>query len=102
MFSGDGNYKGEDSDVNINVAMAEGRLGGVNLQVGRLDDVFADGYIYDGEHDAVRVSYGDRIYVAGAYGKPTDLNEDETVFKNSGRPKSAPIRAPLSTVKSAT
>ncbi len=81
MFSGDGNYKGEDSDVNINVAMAEGRLGGVNLQVGRLDDVFADGYIYDGEHDAVRVSYGDRIYVAGAYGKPTDLNEDETVFK---------------------
>ncbi|MGI6263016.1 MAG: S-layer homology domain-containing protein [Succiniclasticum sp.] len=74
-------YKGEDNDVNVNVAMAEGRLGGVNLQLGRIDDVFADGYIYDGEQDAVRASYGDKVYVAGAYGKPTDANEDEMTFE---------------------
>ena len=76
-------YKGEDNDVNVNVAMVDGRLGGVNVQAGRIDDVFADGYIYDGEHDAIRASYGDKVYIAGAYGKPTDLNEDldEALFK---------------------
>ena len=80
FFNGNGdgeNYAGEDTDVNVNVAMLDGRLGGVNIQAGRIDDVFADGYIYDGEHDAIRASYGDKVYVAGAYGKPTDLNEDE-------------------------
>ena len=63
--------------------MMDGRLGGVNVQAGRIDDVFADGYIYDGEHDAIRASYGDKVYIAGAYGKPTDLNEDldEALFK---------------------
>ena len=38
--------------------------------------MFADGYIYDGEHDAIKLSYGDKWYVSGAYGKLTDLNED--------------------------
>ena len=60
----------------LNMAKAEGRLGGLNVIAGRDDDEFADGYIYDGEYDAVKVSYGDKYYVSGAFGKLTDLNED--------------------------
>ncbi|MBR2183720.1 MAG: S-layer homology domain-containing protein [Acidaminococcaceae bacterium] len=60
----------------FNIAKLEGRLGGINVIAGRDDDVFADGYIYDGEHDAIKLSYGDKWYVSGAYGKLTDLNED--------------------------
>ena len=60
----------------FNVAKVEGRVGGVNIIAGRDDDVFADGYIYDGAHDAVKASYGDKWYISGAYGKLTDLNDD--------------------------
>ena len=70
------NYTGEDNDTRFNIAKLEGRLGGVNVVAGRDDDVFADGYIYDGEHDAIKLSYGDKWYISGAYGKLTDLNED--------------------------
>ncbi len=60
----------------FNIAKLEGRIGGVNVVAGRDDDVFADGYIYDGEHDAIKLSYGDKWYISGAYGKLTDWNED--------------------------
>ncbi len=63
-----------DETTEFNIAKLEGRLGGVNVVAGRDDDVFADGYIYDGEHDAIKLSYGDKWYISGAYGKLTDLN----------------------------
>ena len=66
-----------DEGTEFNIAKLEGRLGGVNVIAGRDDDVFADGYIYDGEHDAIKLSYGDKWYVSGAYGKLTDLNDDD-------------------------
>ncbi len=66
-----------DEDTSFNIAKLEGRLGGINVIAGRDDDVFADGYIYDGEHDAVKLSYGSKYYISGAYGKLTDLNDDE-------------------------
>lgn len=65
-----------NENTSFNIAKVEGRIGGVNVIAGRDDDVFADGYIYDGEHDAVKASYGDKWYISGAYGKLTDLNED--------------------------
>ena len=65
-----------DEGTEFNIAKLEGRLGGVNVIAGRDDDVFANGYIYDGEHDAIKLSYGDKWYVNGGYGKLTDLNED--------------------------
>ncbi|MBR1590137.1 MAG: S-layer homology domain-containing protein [Acidaminococcaceae bacterium] len=74
----DGNkadYKG-DEGTKFNIAKLEGRLGGFNVVAGRDDDVFADGYIFDGEHDAIKASFGDKVYISGAYGKLTDLNED--------------------------
>ena len=70
-----------DEGTEFNIAKLEGRLGGVNVIAGRDDDVFADGYIYDGEHDAIKLSYGDKWYVSGAYGKITDMNEDGAFFK---------------------
>ncbi|MBO5636369.1 MAG: S-layer homology domain-containing protein [Acidaminococcaceae bacterium] len=77
----DVNHTGEDGDTRFNIAKLEGRLGGVNVVAGRDDDVFADGNIYDGEHDAIKLSYGNKWYVSGAYGKLTDLNEDDAFFK---------------------
>ena len=65
-----------DEKTEFNIAKLEGRLGGVKVIAGRDDDIFANGYIYDGEHDAVKLSYGDKWYVSGGYGKLTDLNED--------------------------
>ena len=70
------NHVGDDADHSFGVAKLEGRLGGVNVVAGRDDDVFADGYIYDGEYDALKLSYGDKWYLSGAYGKLTDLNDD--------------------------
>lgn len=66
---------GNDGGVNFNVAKVEGRLGGVKVMAGHDDDVFADGYIFDGEYDAIKLSYGDKWYINGAYGKLTDLND---------------------------
>jgi hypothetical protein len=66
---------GDDANTGFNIAKLEGRVGGVNIIAGRDDDVFANGYIYDGEHDAIKASYGDKWYISGAYGKLTDLND---------------------------
>ena len=71
----------ENGQTDFNVAKLEGRLGGVNVVAGRDDDVFADGYIYDGGHDAIKLSYGDKWYIKGAFGKLTDMNEDDSFFK---------------------
>ena len=65
-----------NEETHFNIAKLEGRLGGVKVIAGRDDDIFANGYIYDGEHDAIKLSYGDKWYVSGGYGKLTDLNED--------------------------
>ena len=70
------NNNAGDEETHFNIAKLEGRLGGVKVIAGRDDDVFANGYIYDGEHDAIKLSYGDKWYVSGGYGKLTDLNEE--------------------------
>ena len=75
-----GDYVGNEETV-MNIAKLEGRLGGVNVVAGRDDDVFADGYIYDGEQDVIKLSYGDKWYVNGAVGKLTDLNDGENFAK---------------------
>ena len=72
-------YVGNE-ETYVNIAKLEGRLGGVNVVAGRDDDVFADGYIYDGEQDVIKLSYGDKWYVSGAVGKLTDLNDFDLVI----------------------
>ena len=71
-------YVGNE-ETSFNIAKAEGRLGGLSIIAGRDDDVFADGFIFDGEYDALKASYGDKFYVSGAFGKLTELNDDEAV-----------------------
>ena len=70
-----GDYVGNEETA-MNIAKLEGRIGGVKVVAGRDDDVFANGYIYDGEQDVVKLSYGDKWYVNGAFGKLTDVNDD--------------------------
>ena len=60
----------EDGDTEFNVAQLEGRLGGLDIVAGKQDDAFADGYIYDDSFDAIKAKYGDKLYIAGAYGRP--------------------------------
>lgn len=70
-----------NESTEFNVAQLEGRLGGLHIVAGRQDDVFADGYIYDGDFDAVKATYGDKVYVTGAYGKPTATSDDAGFHK---------------------
>lgn len=70
-------YVGNE-ETSFNMAKVEGRFGGLNISAGRDDDVFADGLVFDGEYDALKVSYGDKFYVNGVFGKLTELNDDET------------------------
>ena len=77
-------YAGNE-ETSFNIAKAEGRLGGLSIIAGRDDDVFADGFIFDGEYDALKASYGDKFYVSGAFGKLTELNDDEVVPAEGGR-----------------
>ena len=59
----------------FNIAKLRGRLGGLKVVAGHDDDVCARGYIYDGEADGLKLSYGNKWYVSGAYGKLTsDMN----------------------------
>ena len=65
----------EDGKTDFNVAQLEGRLGGLEIVAGKQDDVFADGYIYDGSFDAIKAKYGDKLYVSGAFGRPHEADD---------------------------
>ena len=65
----------ENNRTDFNVAQLEGRLGGLEIVAGKQDDVFADGYIYDGSFDAIKAKYGDKVYVAAAYGRPHEADD---------------------------
>ncbi len=66
---------GEDRDNRFQRAYLEGRLGGVKVFAGRDNNPVGTGNIYDACYEAVRLTYGDKVYVTGAYGKLTDPNE---------------------------
>ena len=58
----------------FNKAYIEGRLGGTQVEAGRTSLWLGDGNVYDGALDGVLVRYGDKIRLAGFYGKATDDN----------------------------
>ena len=70
---------GANNAVVWNVAKLEGRLGGVQVVAGRDDDVIGSGNIYDAQYDAVKLTYGNKWYVSGMYGKLTDVNDDNNL-----------------------
>lgn len=65
-------FKGEDDEVLLNRAFMTGRLGGMQVQVGRTDLFTAEGMVYDDAFDGVIASYGDKVMLGGYYGKMTE------------------------------
>ena len=69
----DSNHVGEDGKTQWQRAYLQGRLGGVNVQAGRVnltlghseDDIFADRF------DGIKVGYGDKVRFSAYYGKPS-------------------------------
>jgi hypothetical protein len=65
--------------TNFQRAYVTGRLGGVKVKAGRDNDIIGTGNFYDSNYDAIQLSYGNKWYVSGAYGKLTDND-----FANTG------------------
>lgn len=61
-----------DEGTKFREAYVSGKLGGLELQAGRWNEVVATGNIYDDWQDAVKVSYGDKVKIFGLAGKGTD------------------------------
>ena len=88
------------------VASLTGRLGGVNVNAGRIyhtRDPFGD--IYDKEFDGIEVSYGKKFKIGGYYGKPATAKWQDgtgTVCGTEGWTKSWGINASADLGKTVT
>jgi hypothetical protein len=67
----------EDNDNRFQRAYLEGRLGGVKVFAGRDNNPVGTGNIFDDCFEAIRLTYGNKWYVTGAYGKMTDQNYND-------------------------
>ena len=84
MFENNQDFGNETGDEKIDFARAyvEGRVGGLDVVVGRYNEVTFSGNILDANLDMARVSYGDKIKVSAAAGKAYDSVEvDEEAGK---------------------
>ena len=61
-----------DDEIVLNRAYVNGRVGGLDVQAGRWDEVTFTGNVLDSYIDGVRVSYGDKVQVFGLVGKGAD------------------------------
>ncbi len=59
----------------VKEAYVSGKLGGVEVQAGRWNEVVGTGNVYDGWQDALKLSYGDKLKITGMVGK--GVGEDE-------------------------
>ncbi len=65
-----------DEELKFQRAYLEGRLGGVDVQAGRIDTTdITGGNIYDIRFDGVKLTYGKEIKLIGRAGKATDAFE---------------------------
>ena len=55
-------------------ANVSGRVGGVKVVAGRINDTLFEGDTYDTRTDAIHLAYGDKLKIEGWYGKPTGIN----------------------------
>ena len=65
------NNSGDDK-LDLNRAYVNGRVGGLDVQAGRWDEVLFTGNVLDSYIDGVKVSYGDKVQVFGLVGKGAD------------------------------
>ena len=61
-----------DDDLSLNRAYVNGRVGGLDLQAGRWDEVTFTGNVLDSYIDGVKVAYGDKVKVFGLAAKGAD------------------------------
>ncbi len=59
----------EDDKLDLNRAYVNGRVGGLDLQAGRWNEVTFTGNVLDTNIDGVKVSYGDKVKVFGMAAK---------------------------------
>ena len=67
---------GGEENTAFNRAYLDGRLGGLNVEVGRTALWAGDGNIYDDAMDGIIVRYGKKVRVGAYYGKPTGANDN--------------------------
>ncbi len=65
-----------DDDLVLNRAYLNGRVGGLDVQAGRWDEVTFTGNLLDSYIDGVKVSYGKDVKVFGLVGKGADSGAD--------------------------
>ena len=69
------NDKGDD-ELDLNRAYVNGRIGGIDVQAGRWDEVLFTGNVLDSYVDGVKVSYGDKVKVFGMAAKGADSGDN--------------------------
>ncbi len=67
--------KGNDT-LDLNRAYVNGRVGGLDVQAGRWDEVLFTGNVLDSYIDGVKVSYGDKVKVFGLAAKGADSGDN--------------------------
>ena len=61
-----------DDDLSLNRAYVNGRVGGLDVQAGRWNEVLFTGNVLDSYVDGVKVAYGDKVKVFGMAAKGAD------------------------------
>lgn len=82
MFQNTQDFSNEegDEDVVLNRAYLNGRLGGLDVQAGRWDEVLFTGNVLDSYLDGVKVSYGDKVKVFGLAAKGASHQDDNVDY----------------------
>ncbi len=90
----------EDDKLDLNRAYVNGRVGGLDLQAGRWDEVTFTGNVLDSYIDGVKVSYGDKVKVFGLAAKGAGDGHDamEYMFDSEDRLYVAGVTADMGAV----
>ena len=82
MFQNTQDFSNEegDEDVVLNRAYLNGRLGGLDVQAGRWDEVLFTGNVLDSYLDGIKVSYGDKVKVFGLAAKGASHQDDNVDY----------------------
>lgn len=82
MFQNTQDFTNEegDEDVVLNRAYLNGRLGGLDVQAGRWNEVLFTGNVLDSYLDGVKVSYGDKVKVFGLAAKGASHQDDNVDY----------------------
>ena len=72
-----------DDELDLNRAYVNGRVGGMDLQAGRWDEVTFTGNVLDSYVDGVKVSYGDKVQVFGIAAKGAGEHDAVEYMNNS-------------------